>query len=256
MVTQRYFSRSEAAFLLSVDRLFDCSKAVYFWTFTFKAVYHEWEYGKLWNRFMDGLQTAHSGRRRGRGAFMGLRVVEPHEQHGLHYHALLNTRLSVDMVRRVGKRFGIGRVYVVKADRGAGNYLGKYLGKKKTFATRIRKWGAVGGFLVCRKKDIEQSSPFHRTMSSVKRGGVLGCPGGKIPMDVSSAILGACAVHGNLGSWPAKVRVAVTRIARSSIERSGREKFFKSTRQYLPTDCGTLGTKIVSEFHRRKYGLA
>jgi len=72
--------------------------------------------------------------------------------------------MSVHIVRRVGRRFGIGRVSVEKADMGAAYYLAPYLGKRKKFATRLRTWGAVGGFLACRVGNVEKQSPYHDNM--------------------------------------------------------------------------------------------
>jgi len=194
-MAQRCFTRSQAAFVFSVERLFGIGRSVYFWTFTFKRVYDESDYSWRWTSFVKAIEYAH-GNRRGRGKMFGLRVVEPHETHGLHYHALLNFRLSVDIVRRVGARFGIGRVDVVKCeDSGVGGYLAKYLAKSSRWGSRVRSWGTIGGFLACRCKDVEIDSPFHRCMRSL-------VPDQKIDFKSASVVMGLSKLHGEFSHWP------------------------------------------------------
>jgi len=195
MVTQRYFTKSQAAFIMSVDRLFSLGQKVYFWTFTFKNVYHEWEYPVLWDRFLKGLEYAHGSGRAGR-VIRGLRVLEPHKQHGLHFHMLTTKRLSIHIVRRVGKRFGMGRIGVEACDRGTGYYLAKYLGKnQKAFCTRRRSWGSVGGFMQCKVKDVEVDSAFSRNMKGLFNGH-------QVDFKTTSFVLALSRIYGDMALWP------------------------------------------------------
>jgi len=210
VTTQRTFSRSQASFVLSVLRLFSLNKPVYFWTFTFVKVHDEWQYSKLWAAFIKGLEYAH-GNRSGRGRLFGLRVVEPHEQHGLHYHALLNVRLSVHIVRRVGRRFGIGRVHVDRVQSSdapiVAMYLAKYLAKRKEFATRIRSWGAIGGMLVCRGKDVEIDSPYSRVRSEL-------VGSNKLNYATSSYLYHMSRLRGDIKNWLPMERAQVHGVLR------------------------------------------
>jgi len=197
MHAQCSLNRSQAAWLLSCERLFGTGKPVYFWTFTFVDVLDEWEYGKRFKLFFQALESVHGGR--GCSGIRGLRVIEPHVNHGLHYHALLTKRLSVHIVRRVGARFGIGRVFVKRCNKGAALYLSKYLGKRKEFATRIRTWGAVGGFLACKVANVEKTSPYHTNMKRLYRGKKVGFAKATFVMDQSKR-------HGAFENWPPKAQ--------------------------------------------------
>lgn len=151
------YSRTEAAWLLSCRKLFRDYSPIYFWTFTFTEVLNDWVYPVRWERFTHDLVWKIYG-----GRLAGLRVIEIHKDHGLHYHALLNKRVWVRIVRRIGKRYGIGRVSVAKADWGSATYLAKYLDKKRfTTTTRIARWHSVGMFEAVHKNDIEVISPLN-----------------------------------------------------------------------------------------------
>lgn len=192
--------------MLSCERLFSLKKPVYFWTFTFVDVYHEWEYGPLWNRFIQALDRAF-GNRSGSGFVRGIRVIEPHVSHGLHYHALINRRLSIHIVNRVAARFGMGRISVVRCDKKAGQYLCKYLGKSVEFATRIRSWGAIGGFRCCKCKDVEVASPF--TENRIALYG----HGGRASITAMGRLLAYSVLHGRLPDWPQDLRSRETAAA-------------------------------------------
>jgi len=200
-------------------------------------VLDEWEYGKRWHDFLLAMNRAlgHSGRE----GIRGLRVIEPHENHGLHYHALLTKRMSVHIVRRVGRKFGIGRVYVEKVkDKTASSiYLSGYLGKRKEFATRIRTWGAVGGFLACKVGDVEKASPYHDNMRRLYRGKKVGFSKSTFVMDQSKR-------HGAFENWPGRAQDFASEAVNSynpggTIEASnasGRKLFSYHSRQTLPSD--------------------
>jgi len=134
-------------------------KKLYFWTFTFREVLPDWHYPYRWQKFIRELVHGIYG-----GNVAGLRVIEPHQEHGLHYHALLNKRIWVRIVRRIAYKYGIGRVQVSKGpvDIDTADYLGKYLDKKRFGTlTRIARWHSVGNFKAIHKNNIEVISPFN-----------------------------------------------------------------------------------------------
>lgn len=152
------YSRTQAAWYLSCEKLFQEWAPIYFWTFTFAKVLPDWWYPYRWHGFIRDLQKLYGGH------LMGLRVIELHSEHGLHYHALLNKRIWVGFVRRIGKRYGIGRVQVHKqaATPGAAFYLGQYLDKRKfPSQSRLARWHSVGGFPSVKVKNIEIQSPLN-----------------------------------------------------------------------------------------------
>lgn len=155
---------SEYAFRASAEKLFREEKIIYFWTFTLKSVYPDWYYGETWRRFIVDISNLYGG------TLKGLKVIELHKDHGLHWHALLNKRIWVGEVRRIGKRYGIGWVYVVNhpATLGAIDYLSKYLTKgfkkEQPMYAKCSRWGTVGGFQGVRVKDVVVESEFHRRM--------------------------------------------------------------------------------------------
>lgn len=98
------------------------------------------------------------------GGLRGVRVIECHKEHGVHYHALVNQRIPVWLVRRWAKRCGIGRVQVKKANSGSIDYLAKYLSKQwqqenGSFKGQTR-WGTIGGFRGVKVRDVEVCSRY------------------------------------------------------------------------------------------------
>src|ERR1039458_3082986 len=89
-------TKTRAAFELTAERLFDGGNDVYFWTFTFSVIHSDWDGSALFREFLNHLRMVLGG------DWGGVRVVELHKEHGVHYHALVNRRLAVDIVRRVG----------------------------------------------------------------------------------------------------------------------------------------------------------
>ncbi len=160
-------TKSEAAFILSAQEFFDQTPYVYFWTFTVVGVYPDWCYSQIWCRFIRSLCDLYGNTLR------GLKVVELHKKHGIHWHALLNKRIWVGEVRRIGKRYGIGRVHVKLANRGSIAYLAKYVSKQFKSEQRLHarccRWGTVGGFRGVRVKDIQIDSVFHRAVKFCQR---------------------------------------------------------------------------------------
>lgn len=154
MMLEHPLKKTKIAFLMSVEKLFENSPAVYFWTFTFKEVLHDFQAMYLWNQFMRSMKNAFP-------MMHGLRVVEVHPgtemrpSHGLHFHCLLAPRMNVQVVQKVGKRWGFGRMHVQLADKDSAYYLAKYLTKKGELEPGARRWGTVGGFHGVKVRNIE-----------------------------------------------------------------------------------------------------
>ncbi|MBI3417228.1 MAG: hypothetical protein HY043_18210 [Verrucomicrobia bacterium] len=160
-------TKSEAAFRLSAGKFFAETRRIYFWTFTVKRVLADWHYAQLWARFVRELEDVYGG------TVQGVKVVELHKSHGIHWHALLNRRIDVREVRRIGAQFGIGRVHVKLANHGSISYLAKYVSKQFKRSQKLHahcaRWGTVGGFRGVRVQDIEVDSVFHRAVRFCQR---------------------------------------------------------------------------------------
>lgn len=154
-------SRTKAAFVFSVARLFGESEKVYFWTFTFVTTPINDDYGmEDFNTFMKRIAW-HFPRMR------GLRVVELHKRHGIHFHVLINIRIPMRVMKRIARGTGnivgvnryldFGKMWVEECDEEIANYLSKYLSKqyrdKYQFEHR-RRWGTIGGFRQTKCADI------------------------------------------------------------------------------------------------------
>jgi len=184
------FTKSQVAFLLSAEKLFEfTSGEAYFWTFTFKKVYHDWQYPMLWHKFIEQLRDSHYG------MCWGLRVIEPHKEHGLHYHAIMGCRVSVDLARRIGKRWGIGRVQVTRCNIHAAKYLSKYLTKRSLLYPGMRRWGTIGGFRAVKVNDIEVDSMFHRNSRKLWEGK-------KVGYRVTNCVMAQTRLYGEVHEWP------------------------------------------------------
>jgi len=182
--------KSHCAFQFSVNRLFDSFKKVYMWTLTWKSVMPDFRYGLLFHQFMRELNDRHGG------LLMGLRVVEVHPGgHGLHYHLLLNMRVSIRLVQKIGKKYGIGHCWVTPCNRESAYYIGKYLSKESPLSKGMRRWGTIGGFKQSRVNDIQIDSTFHRNMAKVF-GGM------KVSLPETTWVWSMSAKHGAVGNWP------------------------------------------------------
>lgn len=153
-------NKSKAAFLLTARGLFEKYPKVYFWTVTFYRLHSDWEGSRLFSKFLDHLREVV-----GRKGWGGVRVVELHKEHGIHYHMLVTERLAVDLVRRVGRCYGIGRIQVDRADVDTADYLAKYMSKSGDRARcqsgrRMRKWAAFGDVPRVRVSDLVNDSPM------------------------------------------------------------------------------------------------
>jgi len=137
----------------------------------------------------------------------GLRVLETHKTHGLHYHCLLNQRLNVHVVRRIAKKFCIGWVHVVRCNANTSYYLAKYLTKDNPLWWGMRRWGTIGGFSQVKVNNIEVQSHFHRNKERLL---------GEEKVDIR--IVGECyrssILYGPYRDWPIDKRRTFRRILR------------------------------------------
>jgi len=152
-------SRSKRAFQLCAGGIAERFPILYFWTVTFAVVHDDWQCSQLFRRFLDHLKK---DKLLVGCEFGGLRVAELHKKHGVHYHLLVNTRVSVHIVRRIGRCYGIGRVNVKRVwdNEGAIAYLAKYLSKRGNgvplceSGRKMRRWAAFGEVPRVRVSDV------------------------------------------------------------------------------------------------------
>lgn len=202
-----FYSKSQAAFLLTCEKLFDTWPHPYFWTFTFRKVYPDWYYPNAWAAFTTELGNLHGG------MLMGVRVIEPHETHGLHYHAIINLRVSCHLVNRVAKRFGLGRVSVERCNMGAAHYLVPYLNKTQPLAKGMRRWGTIGGFKGVNTNAIVVDSPFQRNMTLLNQGR-------KVGYKICNEVYKFTMLLGEFKDWPKSVKEYGRVIANPNVDRS------------------------------------
>lgn len=159
-------SKSEAAFRFTIQKLFATVPKVYFWTFTVKKSYPDWCYPQIWSRFFREMQNVFGD------TLLGVRVVERHKRHGLHWHCLLNRRVWVGEVRRIGARYGIGRDHVAVATIEVGDYLAKYLSKQWDEETlsyaKGSRWSTIGSFRGVRVRDLQLESHLMERIKQVR----------------------------------------------------------------------------------------
>jgi len=195
--------KSKMAFQFSVEKLFAESKHVYMWTLTFKKAETDGVAMYRFNQVMAMLQYHNK-------LLRGLRVVERHPgetffgdvelSHGLHFHLLLNQRVSKDWLERIGWKWGIGFTWVDEVNLQDALYCAKYLSKKDGTELQKggRKWGAIGGFENIKVADIEINSPFHRNFRLIQRR----CKVTQVTPDVLHSIYLNTEKFGPIESWP------------------------------------------------------
>lgn len=155
-------NKTQFAFRCSAEKLFEQESPIYFWTFTMEKTLPDWNYSSVWSTLIRYLSNLYGG------TLKGLKVLELHKDHGIHWHALLNKRIWVGQVRRIGRKIGVGRVDVdkVRNVQGTIKYLSEYLSKEfidqNIMYSRCSRWGTVGGFQGVRVRDVEMDSEFHR----------------------------------------------------------------------------------------------
>ena len=171
--------KSRAAFERTVRKMEQTGAKLFFWTFTYRDVHSLTIAMRLWNEFLTILKR--------KMGFRGVRVLELHDEHGVHFHVITNKRYKIRAILTIGARYGFGRTNVQWVrDVGAGiAYLCKYLSKPRAMCLKgVRLWAAFGDIERTRVCDIIVDSPFVRilreTMGSPSpdelRGEVVGPP--------------------------------------------------------------------------------
>jgi len=191
-----FYTKSQAAFVMSAEKLFaENPKQIYFWTFTFKQVHPDFRYPLLWKQFTRKLQHMYGD------CLHGLRVLQVHPGgHGLHYHALLTKRVAVQIVRRLGKRYGIGRVQVEHCGPGAIHYLAQYLRPTEDFelSKGMRRWGSMGGFKQVVTANIEIESELTRNIRIIQHDTKVKQIGFPLFQYISAQTM----LYGRVACWP------------------------------------------------------
>jgi hypothetical protein len=161
-------TKTIAAYVFTCAKLWESEEKLYFWTFTFTECMSDWKYSRCWSRFITEMQNMYGGQ------IKGIKVIEAHVTHGLHYHAILNKRLNVHEVRRVGREYGLGRVHVSRVrDKSVFDYLAKYLQKDcGELFDRVARWGTIGLFKGVRVKDVIVDSNLKTNVDALRAGGV------------------------------------------------------------------------------------
>jgi hypothetical protein len=135
---------------------------LFFWTFTYRDV-HSLKFAmRLWNEFLTILKR--------KLGFRGVRVLELHDEHGVHFHVITNKRYKIGTILAIGERYGFGRTHVqwIKNVAGGIAYLCKYLSKPRAMCLkRVRLWAAFGNVERTRVSDIIVDSPFVRVLREV-----------------------------------------------------------------------------------------
>lgn len=124
----------------------DTGSGLYFWTFTLRKAQEDSFVGGMFSAFIRRVCHWY---RLDMVPLGGVRVIERHKSGVPHWHSVVNKRIPVDELRKLGKRFGIGRMEVKKVyySRGAFDYLREYMEKEKTFqgrGVRLSKWSTFG----------------------------------------------------------------------------------------------------------------
>lgn len=143
-------------------------RRVYFWTFTFKECTTVKEGSKKWTQLLQALK-------RNFFRIAGVRRFELHPGgHGLHIHCLFDARLDVNKVRPIAKKFGFGRIHVVRVAatdaKKQASYLAKYLSKSdRPFCFKHRRlWANIGEYVGFKVKNCICDSPFIRFYRKIR----------------------------------------------------------------------------------------
>ena len=168
-----YLTRSKAAFRMSCDHFIEQAEAkgqrVFFWTFTFRKVLDTKTAFAMWVRFARRLHQWGKNKDTGENTIVGLRVAEMHPGgHGVHFHALINRYVNVNIVRRIASKYGFGRINVRRVRKGSGKigslarYMTKYLSKqdRPPCLKGKRMWQAFGEWSQTKCKDVVIDTEF------------------------------------------------------------------------------------------------
>lgn len=153
--------KSRTAFEYTIRKM-EAQGRLYFWTFTYRDVHSLKTAMGLWNEFLTILKR--------RMDFRGVRVLELHDDHGVHFHVVTNKRYKIRAILTIGARYGFGRTHVERVTNVAGGiaYLCKYLSKRRApCLKRVRLWAAFGAIARTRVADIVVDSPFVRVLRAV-----------------------------------------------------------------------------------------
>lgn len=193
-------SKSRFAFEQSVNLLYEKNPRIYFWTFTFRKVpicdrWAMFAFHSLCRRFHEHWPLA-----------QGLRVSELHKSHGLHFHLLINYRISLQEMLRLAKPWGFGRLHVIRSTSvSAGFYLAKYLTKtyseKNPIYSGHRRWGAVGGFRSVKCRDIYYETDYTRNKATI-------LPDRQFQFPVYLSLLNYSQHFGLYRQWPVRVQLS------------------------------------------------
>jgi len=202
--------KSAAAFRFTVDRLAAHNDKLYFWTLTFRQTPETDEVAmQKFTYFMKWLSRTWCN-----GLLRGVRVCEFHQEHGLHYHLIINKRIPVQVMRRAGARYGFGRMHVSKCDRGVSSYLTKYMTKeyRTMYPSGMRRWGTVGGFKATRVRDVVLESNYSRNKRKIA---------GKDRVTFLCAVVIGQFTNffGPVKNWPAWCLSEVERLMKRKVER-------------------------------------
>jgi len=154
--------KSRTAFQRTVEKMEQEAGKLYFWTFTYRDVHSLKVAMRLWNEFLTILKR--------KLGFRGVRVLELHDEHGVHFHVLTNKRYKIRPILAIGERYGFGRTDVrwVKDVAGGIAYLCKYLSKRRSACLKgVRLCAAFGNIDRTRVVDIVVDSPFARVLRMV-----------------------------------------------------------------------------------------
>lgn len=153
--------KSRTAFEYTIRKMEKQGK-LYFWTFTYREVHSLKTAMGLWNEFLTMLKR--------KMGFRGVRVLELHDDHGVHFHVVTDKRFKIRAILAIGVRYGFGRTHVERVIDVAGGiaYLCKYLSKRRApCLKRVRLWAAFGLIERTRVADIVVDSPFIRVLREV-----------------------------------------------------------------------------------------
>ena len=158
-------AKSKDALCFTIDRLSEQGR-LYFWTFTFSELFEVSEARKRWQLCCRELVS--------KTGFLGVRVYEMHENHGLHIHAVVCGKYNLRLVRRIVTQYGFGRIHVQRVSHNP-YYICKYVNKadRPECLRGCRLWAAFGGrvekkCIHTRGRDIEYDSLWHRAAGWVK----------------------------------------------------------------------------------------
>jgi len=170
--------KSELAFRSTANRFADYCRnldtGVYYWTFTLRRHYKDYQAPYIFSRFMRMVQDKY---RHDDVLFGGLRVIERQKKnHGRpHWHALVNKRIPIDWMEDAGWPLGLGWMWVeeVKSYKAVTRYLEKYF--SKDFDSGFERlgmpvWGTIGHapFRTV-STDIRIETPATRFMSRLRK---------------------------------------------------------------------------------------